>query len=342
MQNWLKNIDEKKSRLGKLQPLPKALVKNLEDWFRIELTYTSNAIEGNTLTRSETALVVEKGITVSGRTLTEHLEAINYAEALDFIKELAGKRREKISEKDLMHLHWLILRKIDDANAGRYRNVQVRIVGTTYLPPSAGKVPDLMEAFFRWLKGKHPEHPVKLAADAHLRLVSIHPYVDGNGRTARLLMNLLLTQAGYPPALIRKRDRKSYIDSEIKAQTQDDAEDYYQVIYRAVDRSLNIYLESADPKSSKSRGKLSQRKKLLKIGELAKMAGETIPTIRFWTNEGLLEVGEYTEGGYQLYDPGMIVRAKKIREMQDKHRLSIAEIKIKLKNKTNDSSLAFD
>lgn len=322
MNGELKQLIEKKQKLDSFRPLPVELVKNLGEWFKVELTYTSNAIEGNTLTRQETALVVEKGLTVEGKSLKEHLEAVNHAQALEFIKKLVGKKRGQITENDILAIHQLILQKIDDPNAGKYRTVAVRIAGATVVLPNPAKVPDLMKEFVNWLHQKSNDHPVKIAADAHFKLVSIHPFLDGNGRAARLLMNLLLMQIGYPPALIRKEDRRAYINAIEKGQIQKELDDYYHLIYKATNRSLIIYLEALEPKEKK----VSKSKGALKIGELAKATGETIHTLRYWTKEDLLEVKVYTPGGYQLYDPKMISQVKKIRRLQKEERLTIREI----------------
>jgi len=336
MEDKLKQLTEKKQRLDKYRPLPPELVKNLEGWFKVELTYTSNAIEGNTLTRQETALVVEKGITVEGKSLEEHLEAINHAQALEFIKSLLSlkKKREKLKEADILDIHRIILAKIDDASAGRYRTVPVRIAGSTVVMPNAMKVPNLMKEFTKWLVSPNTEHAIKISADAHYKLVSIHPFIDGNGRTARLLMNLLLIQEGYPPALIRKEDRRRYITSIERGQLGGSLQDYYELILEAAERSLDIYLEALELKETKE-DKPAYRQAgmnaLLKIGELAKETGETVYTIRFWTKEGLLSVKDFTKGGYQLYESSMIERAKEIRRLQDEKRLTIAEIKERLK-----------
>ena len=323
----LKKITARQRKLQAHRPLPPALVQNLNEWFKIELTYTSNAIEGNTLTRQETALVVEKGITVAGKSLIEHLEAVNHADALEFIKNLTAH----ITEKHILDLHNIILSKIDDTNAGRYRNVAVRIAGSTVIFPNPMKVPTRMGEFISWLHGKNNDHPAKIAADAHFKFVSIHPFTDGNGRTARLLMNLLLMQAGYPPALIKKEDRLKYINAIEKGQLEHDLQDYYRVIYESVDNSLQIYLNAIEGKELKNSTitKRPGQKKLLKIGELAASTKESVPTIRYWTQEGLLKAAQHTKSGYQLYDPSMIVRAKKIRQLQKEQRLTIAELKKK-------------
>ena len=315
-------LREKKELLDSYRPLPAVLVKNLEDWFRVELTYTSNAIEGNTLTRRETALVVEKGLTVGGKTLVEHLEATNHAHALDWVRQQASRSAMQLTEKDVLSIHEIILKGIDSANAGFYRSVPVRISGSTVVLPNPRKVPDLMEAFVTWLQQGPDLHPVELAAEAHYRLVTIHPFADGNGRTARLLMNLILLMTGYPTAIIRKLDREAYLGALEKAQLGGSQDDYLQLIYKAVNRSLDIYLRAA--RGEDAEGEVDDS--LLKIGELAKRTGENNSTIRYWTKEGLLEVAEVTESGYQLYSPEMIKRVEQIYFLK-KERLTLQEIK---------------
>ncbi len=326
MNELLQTLTGKKQELDQYRPLPPGLVRNLDDWFRVELTYTSNAIEGNTLTRQETALIVEKGLTVDGKTLNEHLEAVNHVEALAFILSLARNRDTAISEADILDIHRLILSKIDDANAGRYRSVAFRIAGAAVVLPNPVKISSLMNEFAQWLQTAQG-HPAEVAAQAHYRLVSIHPFADGNGRTARLLMNLILVRGGYPPAIIRKEDRRKYINALEKAQMGGSLDDFLALIYQSVERSLDIYLEALEPKDASTSGQ-----DLLKIGELAREVGETVHTLRFWTREGLLPVQGRTPGGYQLYHPSMVERAKEIRRLQTEKRLTIAEIRDALDN----------
>ena len=324
----LSDLSRKKQSLDQFQPLAPELINNLREWFRVELTYTSNAIEGNTLTRQETALVVDKGMGIEGKTLKEVLEAAGHAKAFDYIEQFVGDSRTGITEDLILALHEKILGNIDDINAGHYRAVPVRIAGSRAVMPNYLKVPDLMAAFAGWLKAENSDHPAKIAADAHFKLVSIHPFVDGNGRTARLLMNLLLMQSGYPAAIIRPEDRSDYITALETAQTGGSMDGYYDCIYASIDRSLDIYLESVGQPSSEDLA--AGASKLLKIGELAKATDETVPTLRHWTREGLLEVVSYTPGGYQLYDPTMIGRAKEIRRLQTDQRQTLAEIKRRL------------
>ncbi len=321
----LHKLTDKKKRLDGFRPLPDTLVRNLDDWFRVELTYTSNAIEGNTLTRRETALVVEKGLTVGGKSLTEHLEATNHAHALDWVKEQVKRKPKSLTEKDILHIHDVILKGIDDANAGYYRSVPVRISGSAVVLPNPRKVPNLMQDFAEWLSRDHELHPVELAAEAHYRLVTIHPFVNGNGRSARLLMNMILLMSGYPAAIIRKRDRLAYIGSLEKAQLGGSKDHYFKIIAKAVDKSLDIYLKAAAGEEAEP----GDSDQLLKIGELAKQVGESNSTIRHWTKEGLLHVAEVTEAGYQLYAPDMIERIKQIHALKEQ-RFTLQEIKEKL------------
>lgn len=317
----------KQKELQAFRPLPYELVNNLDAWFKVELTYTSNALEGNTLTRRETAVVIEKGITIGGKSLIEHLEATNHAKAFDFIQSLVSKKPQDFTEYDLLHLHEIILKGIDDAHTGLYRDVSVRISGSKVILPNPAKVPQLMREFMLWLHTAKL-HPVELASEAHYKLVTIHPFVDGNGRTARLLMNMLLMMQGYPPAIIRKRDRLAYITALEQVQTGGSKTDYERIITRSCDRSLDIYLNSV--KGLEATSELDDENALLKIGELVKAAQTSVPTIRHWVQVGLIDVAEITPSNYQLFAPDMIKRCELILRMQAK-RMTLAEINDELK-----------
>jgi Fic family protein len=322
----IKTIDAKKRSLDRVRPLPPDAVRNLDAWFRVELTYTSNALEGNTLSRRETAVVLEKGLTVGGKTLKEHLEATNHARAIDFVAKLVESRRV-VSEQQLLRLHELVLEGIDDANAGRYRNVAVRIAGSTVVLPNPRRVPDLMREFSDWLGSRPRLHPVSFAAEAHYKLVSIHPFIDGNGRTARLLMNCLLMMHGYPPAIIRPRDRVAYLGALETAQLGGPRAAYDSLIIRAVDRSLDIYLDAMGTHSGQGvKNATSPGEPLLKIGQLATHVGETVPTIRHWLKIGLLAPAQVTPAGYQLFSHTAIERCRRIQSLKGR-RLTLTEIR---------------
>jgi Fic family protein len=330
----LSKIHEQRERLKGLLPLPESQQKNLDDYQRVELTYTSNAIEGNTLTRQQTALVVEEGISVAGKELREIQEAINHARAWDSIVSSVseGQEPKDVTESFLLEIHSQILDRINDHDKGKYRNQPVYITGSRFVPPNYLKVPELMEGFINWLHSRQGIDPICKALEAHYRLVSIHPFTDGNGRTSRLLMNVLLRQQGIPPAIVRPEDREVYIASLEKAHIEESLESYYQVMLNIVSRSLDDYLNLIEPKNEPvlKSPTLFQVRKLMKIGELAVETGQNKPTLRYWTKEGLLEVKEYTQGGLFLYEPSAIDKVKTIRRLQNE-RHTIAEIKEILK-----------
>lgn len=340
MDSKLQQLTDKKQLLANLGPLSPAFVQQLEEWLKVELTYTSNAIEGNTLTRVETAEVIERGITavINGKSLKDQLEAINHAKALDFIYDLASKRKgnQFITEQDILEIHKYILSSIDDAGAGVYRKIDVFIRGKDVEFPRPHDVPNLMKEFTHWLDGQQENHPVRVAADAQFKFVTIHPFIDGNGRTGRLLMNLILMLNGYPMAIIKTEERTAYLDSIYKGQTQNDLEGFYTIIENAVDRSLDVYLNATKGEFPLSPlTKAIATGKLLRLGELAELTGEKVATLAYWTREKLLPVQDKTEGGYNLYDAAVISRVKEIRQLQNIDRLTLEEIKERLAYKND-------
>lgn len=329
MNDLFEKLTKKKEHLDRHRPLPPELVKNLEEWLDVELTYTSNAIEGNTLSRMETALVIEKGITVEGKSLREHLEAINHKKALEYIRELAKRKRNFLEEIDILRIHGLILKGINDEWAGRYRQVSVRISGSNVVFPNYIKVPSLMKDFMRWIKSIQGEHPVKVASDTHYKLVSIHPWIDGNGRTARLLMNIILIQHGYPPAIIKKEERKRYLNSIEEAQLGGSLRKFYELMIEAEDRTLDIYLSAVSGKDMPS----IVKEKKLKIGELGKAVGIPASTIRYYIEQGLITPDGHSQGGFMLFNPKILEKIKEIKRLKQEERLSIKEIRSKLENR---------
>ncbi|MBV9537968.1 MAG: Fic family protein, partial [Acidisphaera sp.] len=212
MDALIRSVAARKAELDRLRARAPGGLSNLERAHDLELTYTSNAIEGNTLTAVETALVVEKGITIGGKPLRDHLEAVDHFEALRYVRALA-RAGKPFTELDLRNLHRLVLLRSAPEIAGRYAD-QGRYVVTDagrHSFPSPAEVPALMGSFAQWLKGA-PAVPAT-AFTAHRELVDIHPFNDGNGRTARLLMNLILLRGGYPPVSVRPEDRPMYLDA---------------------------------------------------------------------------------------------------------------------------------
>jgi Fic family protein len=203
-------LDILKKRLESSRPLPPPAAKSLRDDMVLRYTYHSNAIEGNTLSLQETKVVLEDGLTIGGKSMREHLEAVNHREAIVFLEELAGAGTA-LTERCLKELHGLILKGIDGENAGRYRRSNVIISGASFRPPEFLHVQEYLDAFFQWYSHAAPGlHPVERAARMHADFVNIHPFVDGNGRAARLIMNLELMRSGFPVAIIPVEERSAY------------------------------------------------------------------------------------------------------------------------------------
>ncbi|MBM7645146.1 Fic family protein [Scopulibacillus daqui] len=237
-------IDQLKQKLDDKRPLPPSIVNNLRDVYRIEWTYNSNAIEGNTLTLLETKIVVEEGLTIGGKKLKEHFEAINHAEAIGYVEEIVTNE-EDLTQFIIKNIHRLILKNIDDDNAGRYRETNVGISGSHHRPPEHPFIQEKMDELMScYHTNKTILHPVELASLFHFKFVYIHPFSDGNGRTARLLMNLILMQYGYPPAIIKAKDenRLRYYEALEKASIKGETDDFIQLVSDCVIDSLNHYL----------------------------------------------------------------------------------------------------
>lgn len=243
-ESWEKQwnrIAEKKVRLDQLRPLPALAVQNIRDSLRLEWTHHSNGIEGNTLSLQETKMVIEDGMTIKGKSLREHFEAVNHQEAVEYIEKLAAPDY-LLSHEDVLAVHALVLQKIEKDYAGRYRHLGVRISGANFVPPNALKVEALMSELLDWTNGEgRVLASVVRAAIFHHRFVWIHPFFDGNGRAARLLFNLLLMNDGFPPAIILKNDRKKYYDALNKANNGDYGK-LLLLVMQALERSLDIYL----------------------------------------------------------------------------------------------------
>jgi Fic family protein len=243
----LARLEEKKTQLDALRPLPVAALRRLNEQLAVEWIYNSNAIEGSTLTLRETQLILETGLTIGGKSLREHFEVINHKEAIEYVEALANGD-ESISPFHVRQIHKLVLTRIDD-EAGEYRKLPVRIVGTAYQPPDAWEVPRLMAEWGDWLNSQAlSRHSIERAALAHHKLAAIHPFIDGNGRTARLVMNLLLMRDGYPPTIILRVNRRQYYRVLAEADEGNEAP-LVNFVGRAVERSLTLYLEACTPQA---------------------------------------------------------------------------------------------
>lgn len=239
--NYFNEMDKLKKELDSKRPIPKETLRPLEEFINLEWTYNSNGIEGNTLTFRETQIVLE-GITVGGKSIREHLEAINHEKAILYLNDLV-KENNPITERNIKSIHQLVLKDIDNENAGRYRRENVTIKDATHISPDYLKVPELMEKLVSNYENWNDFHPIIQAALLHGELVKIHPFIDGNGRTSRLLMNLDLMNHGYNPVIIKKEDRLEYYEALDKAHTTGDYTDFVKLITKLEIVMLRKYLE---------------------------------------------------------------------------------------------------
>lgn len=240
-ENTFERLYDKLATLNKNRPLPQIALAKIKEALTIEWTYNSNSIEGNTLSLRETQMVLQEGITIKGKSLREHFEAKNHEKAIDHLYDLVNEDYI-LRSIDVLTLHGFVLRSIEDEFAGRLRNGGVRISGANFIPPNAHKVPGLVDELVQFVNENPLElNDIELATVFHHKFVWIHPFFDGNGRTVRLVMNLLLMRRGFPPAIILKNDRKKYYE----ALNQANNGNYQKLILlmcQAVERTLNIYL----------------------------------------------------------------------------------------------------
>lgn len=292
MQNILSEIKTNKEKLIKILE-NKNNKAEFYKWLKTELAYTSNAIEGNTLTRKETRLVIEENLTSSSKPLKNYIEAVNHAKAFCKILELI-ENNSTLNENTILDIHKIILIGLDDTNAGFYRNCRVRISGSNTILPNPLKVPVLMEEFYKWLSANIKNEPIT-AIMAHLKFVSIHPFTDGNGRTARLLMNVLLLKYGYAPIIVRPTDRKKYLTAIENYQTKNDEENYIKFMLRILNRSMKIAINMFEIEN------IATKSELLTISKYAKYKGVPTSTIRYWVEIGKIKPTSYTNAGYMLF-----------------------------------------
>lgn len=238
----LKQIDEKKALLDNKKPFSRHTLESLREKLMVEWTYHSNAIEGNTLTLSETKVVLE-GITIGGKTLREHLEVINHREAIGYIEEIIT-RPEALSEWQIKNVHSIVLKGILPESAGVYRRENVFISGAEHIPPDYTQIPAQMAELMEWYAGEAQAlHAVERAAILHSWFVKIHPFVDGNGRTARLLLNFELMKNGYVPIIIKKEQRVEYYDSLDFSHVKGDYSSFIKLVSHVLEETLGFYLQ---------------------------------------------------------------------------------------------------
>lgn len=278
-----KRIDEKLKIINSFRPLPASLVRKLQKQFKIEMTYNSNGIEGNSLTLKETFLVINEGLTIKGKPLKDHLEAKNHFEALEYLSELVEHdKKHTVSEVLIRQLQEIVMQETDKEWAGKYRSANVIISGSDHTPPDAIEVPKKMRNLIEWIQNnKKKLAPVELAAIVHHKLVYIHPFFDGNGRVARITMNLFLMQVGYPLVIVLKNDRKKYY-TVLDYADRGDYTPLVRFIAQSVERSLNIYLSILTPKSK-------QKENFLPLSKMAKGTSFSAKYLNLLARSGKLE-----------------------------------------------------
>ena len=240
LQALLDTIDAGKAKLDAQRPLPLSALQSLRESLILEWTYNSNAINGNTLTLADTKVVLD-GIAVGGKRLREHFEVLNHRDAILDVEERVGSN-EALSESQIRHIHGRLLKAIDDEQAGQYRRESVTIAGASTSPPDFSELPAQMAALIAWYSNESGLHPIVRAAQLLARFESVHPFAEGNGTTGRLLLNLELMKAGYPPAVIRREDGAAYRESLDSASRTGNYDATARLVAEAVERTLKTYL----------------------------------------------------------------------------------------------------
>lgn len=240
-QSTFDRLYQKRHELQNSRPLPNIALNKIRESLSLEWTYNSNSIEGNTLSLRETQMVIQEGITIKGKSLREHFETHNHDKAIDYLYSIVDENY-KLRSIDILSIHGLVMRSIEEDFAGRIRNGGVRISGANFMPPNANKVSDYLDELIEFINTNPLDlNDIELATIYHHKLVWIHPFFDGNGRTVRLSMNLLLMRCGFPPAIILKNDRKKYYEA-LNQANNGNYQKLTLLMCQALERTLNIYL----------------------------------------------------------------------------------------------------
>ncbi|MBR4126170.1 MAG: MerR family transcriptional regulator [Alphaproteobacteria bacterium] len=323
------DLNTKKSELDKQPALSADILEELRKKIELELAYVGGCFDGSSLTCKETAAILYEDKAVEKHSLTEHIQVLNAAKAFEMISSLARKVNHQMDDADVREIHRLVVRNLDDNNGGMYRGFPLKFqVGTHDLPNSV-RVQRMMNDFGMWLFAAGTLHPAAIAAEAHLKLMSIQPFGKGNACVARSLMNLILMRHGYPPVLFSRREKAEYWNTLEKAIFNNDREGYDKLICRAVNRSLEMYLKAAQTSTVED---VEQDPYFLRIGQLAKECGERVSTIRYWTSLGLLETAGKTSADYTLYSSDILPRIKQLKELKEQ-RYTLDEIRTKLQER---------
>jgi Fic family protein len=314
----------KKQLSRRINQSPPELVSGLERLLSLELTLTSNRLEGNSLTREEVQQIVERDLGVSNKKISEILEIRNHHGALKLLGSLAHKPLTSLSSKDILDLQNELFFGIQDLEVIRSRTITFDTPEALVIMPNILKILSEIDDFIYWLR-KSNQNTIELAIEAHFNFIKIRPFTYGNSKTARLIFNLILQMQGFPLSFITLEEKNRYLESLEKAKTYNSSKDYYELMLASVERSLaiaeRILSEESAPQPVKQK---------VQIGKLAKLSGEKVSTLRYWQDQGLLAADSVTGSGYHLFSTDNIQTIKLIRQLQEDSRLSLSEIKKQL------------
>ena len=322
------NLTAKKSELEKAAELPAQVRDDLRKEIELEIAYAGGYLDGSTLTRKETAGILYEDKAVERHSLTEHIRVLNSAKVFEMISELAPKVNHQIDDGDVKNIHRIVVRNLDDKNGGMYRGFALNFPVGSHDMPDSVRVQRMMSDFGMWLFTARTLHPAALAAEAHLRLMTIMPFGTGNAETARFLMNLILMRHGYPPALFSRREKKEYWETLEKAIFKNDREDYDKLVGRAVARSLDQHIRATRNRAVQE---TEHDPYFMRIGQLAKESGERVSTLRYWTGMGLLETAGKTSADYTLYSSEILPKIQRLKELKAQ-RFTLDEIRAKMRD----------
>lgn len=308
MKNLLQTIAEKKYTLTAVSPIPDKVAKQIENQGTLSLVYSLNLLEGSQLSKIETAQLIEHETTIGGKGLHDQHRVWLFAKMVDWLKRSAHSSRHDITEQLLIDLQTLLF---------LFESPNSNLVKYSY------KVPYALTEYVEWLHQQSGDE-LMIAIESVVKLIQLGIFTSNLSRTSLLLLNVLLQQAGYPLISIRPESIQKYVQAVSSVERGQGKEEFAQLLLKEIDYLFDIYLEILEVKKG------SKPENLLKIGQLAKLTGETIPTIRYWTKMGLLPVALHSPGGYQLYEIGVALSAFKIRQWQKDERLSVQEISKRL------------
>ena len=320
-------LSVKKNQLESVLPFPPDVLDGLRRELDLEVASVGICFDGGSLTRRETELVLFQDKVVPDHSLKEHIQVLNMSNAFRMIFEQTLQHTARpFDENDIKNLHRVIVRELDDANGGMYRGFSMTFPFGDLDLPEPVAVHRKMDEIGMWLFSVRTLHPVAVAADVHLRLMAVHPFAMGNGAVARMMMNMILMRSGYPPILFSRREKNEYWQTLKAAVYDNDRSGYDKLVYRAVNRGLDLYLKSGRMKKVEI---ANTEPYFLRIGQLAKETGERVSTLRYWTSLGILSPVGKTSADYMIFSSDVLETVRRLKELKEK-RLTLEEIKREL------------